>query len=117
MEDLCNQFPVLASSILNNLDDQNLANCKEVSRDLNQFLIKERVYWIRIITKYNNNWKQIINKVPVEALKELAVESERSYWIGIINKYNGKFQGHQESWEQVMDKTPITVVKQLAIEV
>ena len=77
MENFIKRFPVPGGMILNNLDDQSLARSKEANREMAEFIENERFYWIRIIKKYNNNWKQIINKTPIEALKELAIESER----------------------------------------
>ena len=54
----------------------------------------------RIIKKCNNDfeefedlWKQIINKAPIEALKQIGMESERLFWKKLIDKYHNKLEG------------------------
>ena len=66
--------------ILNNVDDRSLINFKETSRDNDEMLKNERICWIRIMKKYNGNfqefhesWLNVINKSPVEIVKELAL--------------------------------------------
>ena len=86
MEDLSRKFPHLATSILDNLDNKNLTNCKKCSRDISQFLNTERFYWLRIIKSYKGNWilfqkswKQAIDKAPVEILKQLAIAIQQFF--------------------------------------
>ena len=81
MEILCQRFPHLSKSILNNLDNQSLMKSKEASREIFQFLENERFYWIRMIgRKYLNfegfqeSWNQAIHQTPFDVLKELANE-------------------------------------------
>ena len=117
MENCIRRFPDVGTMILNNLNDQTLDRSKEISKEISEFIKKERFYWIRIIEKYNDNWSQIIKKVPIKDLKELAIESEKSYWIGVIEDYIDKFVGHKEEWEEVINNIPIDIVKQLATAV
>ena len=79
MEDLCKRFPELAKNLLQNLDDQSLVIFKETSRDIYSVSTNERAYWLRIIQKYSgnlhefqNSWKKVLNKIPIEILKQLA---------------------------------------------
>ena len=79
MEDLCKRFPALAKKLLQNLDDQSLVIFKETSRDIYSVSTNERAYWLRIIQKYSgnllefqNSWKKVLNKIPIEILKQLA---------------------------------------------
>ena len=79
MEEVCQRFPLIAQKILNNFDNETLINFKEAGRNNNDFLRKERSYWIRIIQSRNCNcncfqevWKKVIKKTPVETIKELA---------------------------------------------
>ena len=65
---------------MNDIDDETLINFKEASRNTDDFLDKERFYWIRIIQRYNcligklhDVWKKVVKKTPVEIIKELAV--------------------------------------------
>ena len=98
MENLHNRFPTLISKILENVDAESLVTFKSTNRQMHGFIVEERFYWIRIIKKYNEDWEQIINKTPIEALKELAVESERSYWIKVIRSHDERFEGFQDFW-------------------
>ena len=86
MECLCQRFPHLIELVLENLEDNSFVNCKEASREISEFLPKERFYWIRIIKHYNeyfgsfeNSWKQVIDKTPVTTIKELAVEVQQVF--------------------------------------
>ena len=79
MEDLCQIFPLVSQIVLNNLDDQSLANCKIANRELKDFLEDEKLLSIRIIRKYEKNfeffsdsWKKAIHNAPREIIKELA---------------------------------------------
>ena len=80
MEELCQRFPSVAQKIMNDIDNETLINFKEASRNTDDFLDKERFYWIRIIKRYNclignlhDVWKKVVKKTPVEIIKELAV--------------------------------------------
>ena len=86
MEEFIARFPVIGQEIFNQLDNQTLTKCKEVSRDLNQFLEDDRLVWTRIIKKYDVNhvdfkeaWKLVVNKVPIEIVKDLAIATESFY--------------------------------------
>ena len=79
MEDLCQIFPLVSQIVLNNLDDQSLANCKKANRDLKEYLEDEKLLSIRIIKKYKKNfeffsdsWKKAIHNTPSVIVKELA---------------------------------------------
>ena len=68
MEEFIARFPVIGQEIFNQLDNQTLTKCKEVSRDLNQFLEDDRLVWTRIIKKYDAShvefkdaWKLVVN--------------------------------------------------------
>ena len=67
MESLFQRFPHVIDMVLDKLDDKNLVNYKAASREMSEFLLKERFYWIRIIKHYSayigsfqNSWKQVI---------------------------------------------------------
>ena len=92
------RFPVLLEKILSNLDDKNLVNINVVSRKICSLVQKERLFWIRNIKKLisaehalgiwncgctcfpksvnykiSEKWQQVINKTPVQFVKELAI--------------------------------------------
>jgi ankyrin repeat protein len=83
MEKLSNQFPDLITMILENVDDESLANVKEASREMSNLIENKRFYWIRILNKYYPNfqeflkaWKMVIEKTPVDIVQKLAVAVE-----------------------------------------
>ena len=79
MEELCQRFPLIAQKILNHVDNETLTNLKEIGRNIDDFLGKERFYWLRIIERYNcligehrEVWNKVVRKTPVEIIKEFA---------------------------------------------
>ena len=90
MEDLGRTFPLISKIILNNVDDKSLANFRRASRENSNFLDNERFYWIRNIKRYFANfeefqesWKKVIKKTPVDFLKNLAIDVHR-FFQGLI---------------------------------
>ena len=88
MKNICHRFPSVIELVLDNLDDKNLVNCREASREMSKFLPKGR---IRIIKHYSakfesfeNSWRQVINKASVE-----------------------------NSWRKVINKTSVEVIKEV----
>ena len=80
MEEVNQRFPLIAQKILNYVDNETLINFKEAGRNNATFLEKERFYWIRIIQRYNcligefqEDWKKVVSKTPIEIIKELVV--------------------------------------------
>ena len=79
MEELCQRFPLIAQKILNHVDNETLTNFKEIGRNIDDFLGKERFFWLRIIQRYNcligelrEVWNEVVRKTPVEIIKEFA---------------------------------------------
>ena len=90
MEDLGRRFPLVSQIILNNVDDKSLTNFRKTSRENSNFLDNERFYWIRNVKRYFANfeefqksWKKVINKTPVDFLKDLAIDVH-SFFQGLI---------------------------------
>ena len=88
MEDLCKRFPHLGELIFANLDDQSFTKCKEASKEISQFFDQERFFWIRIIRNYRDSfmtfqesWKEVIAKTPVENVKQLAVAVQKFFTL------------------------------------
>ena len=86
MENLRDRFPSLIPMILDNVDDESLVNFKESNRGMNDFIKKERFYWIRILKKYKDNfvefsksWKMVIERNPVVIVREIAVVVEEFF--------------------------------------
>ena len=90
MEDLGRKFPLISQIILNNVDDKSLTKFRKASRKNSNCLDNERFYWIRNIKRYFANfeefqesWKKVINKTPVDFLKDLAIDVH-SFFQGLI---------------------------------
>ena len=80
IEELCKRFPLLSKMVFEDLDDECLARVQESSREINNHLQNERFYWIRILKRrkryfeeFADPWKKVIEKTPVEIVKELAM--------------------------------------------
>ena len=88
LHQVLDRFPRLGEKIFNQLDNQNLTKCKEIDNSLNEFLKENKVLWMRMIKKYNVNhmefkddWKSVMEKVPAENVKELAIAVEQFYTL------------------------------------
>ena len=86
MEEFLVRFPGLGEKIFDQLDNQNLAKCKVVSRSQCKFLDENKLVWKRMIEKYSANnvefkdfWKLLTEKVPAQIVKELALAVEKFY--------------------------------------
>ena len=86
MENLCKRFPHLAAQVFDQVDDESLNNCKEINRGVLEHLDSERFFWIRIIKKYQRKlkdfpqlWKPVIEKTPVEIVKQIAIAVSRFF--------------------------------------
>ena len=78
--------------VFENLDDESLVKVKESSKEINNHLQNERFYWIRIIKKHGkyfkefaDSWKKVIDKTPVEIVKELAMTVEDYFNYSLYN--------------------------------
>ena len=88
METICKRFPHLAERIFDQVDDQSLDNCKEISVEVQEYLDNERFFWIRIIKKYQEKlkdfpklWKPVIVKTPTEIVKQIAIAVSRFFQV------------------------------------
>ena len=80
MENVLKRFPHLGGLILDNLDNTSLITCKKARRDVSEFLEKEKLIGLRVLRKYHRNfnkfkelWKEVIDKISLAMLKQLAV--------------------------------------------
>ena len=106
METICNRFPHLAGRIFDQVDDQSLNNCKEISGEVLEYLENERFFWIRIIKKYSGKlkdfpelWKPVIDRTPTETVKEIGIAV--SEFFQSRHLYSDKiqdFSGHSDNW-------------------
>ena len=129
LENVCERFPVLCEKILSNLDDKNLVNINVVSRKICSLVQKERLFWIRNIKKLisaehalgiwncgctcfpksvnykiSEKWQQVINKTPIQFVKELAIA---------VTKVHEKYKNHTNYKENVInmnDLSPLHII-------
>ena len=88
METLCKRFPHLAKRIFDQVDNKSLNKCKEISGAVLEYLDSERFFWIRMIKKYQRRlkdfpklWKPVIDKTPVEKVKQIAIAVSRFFQV------------------------------------
>ena len=98
MEEVSNRFPSLVHMILENVDNESLVKFKETSREMSEFLINDRFYWIRILKKHGkyfkefaDSWKKVIDKTPVKIVKELAMTVEDFFNYSLYNEDDYQF--------------------------
>ena len=131
LENICERFPVLCEKILTNLDDKNLVNIKVVSRKLCSLVQNERLLWIRNIKKFisaehalgiwicgcrffpksvnykiSEKWQQVINKTPVQFLKELAIA---------VTKVHEKYKNYTNYNENVINMNELSPLHMIAL--
>ena len=80
MNEIILRFPDLAKRIFNQLDNESLAKCKNVSRSWSSYMNRDISFWKRIIQKYIDNirefkdtWRCVMTKAGLENIKELAM--------------------------------------------
>ena len=80
MEQLSRRVPLMNRTILKNVDDKTLVKFKEASEEINQFLVNDRFFWIRMMKKHNGSfkefqesWRKVIFRTPVGDVKKLAL--------------------------------------------
>ena len=80
LEIICKRFPFVVEKVLSNLNNQSLMRSKKASREINKSLENQRFYWIRIIKmfakifeEFQESWKEVMNKIPLNFLKDLAI--------------------------------------------
>ena len=86
MEYCCMRFPYMGKMVYKKLDNQSTVRTKEASRGMANFLKNERFYFIKIIRKhvksldkFDESWREVLNKIPMDVLEELAVAVEKFF--------------------------------------
>ena len=77
VEEVLNRFPHIGEQIFKNLNDQNLAKCREVCDPWMTFLDSERLIWTRIILSHIEetnswNWEKFISTTSTPMLCNVA---------------------------------------------
>ena len=103
MEQLSRRVPLMNRTILKNVDDKTLVKIKEASEEINQFLVNDRFFWIRMMKKHNGNfkefqesWKKVIFRTPVGDVKKLALAVHKFF------KGNSKRGAQNRQWHPLL---------------
>ena len=123
MNQIILRFPVIAEQIFDELDDQNVTKCREISQTW--YDATERLQWTRKIqnlTKENKkhqiSWKSVLVNIPTDILKKLALSCEEYHYHipqwpdGTecsplhIASCNGDLQLFKHILEKAKDKSP-----------
>ena len=88
MDQHLTRFPLVGQDIFKQLDDKTLANCKNVSKFLCNFLNNCNLLWQRRIRKltqnqveFSNHWKLATEKTPIDILQKLAIVVEEFFTL------------------------------------
>ena len=78
MENLSNRFPHLSERIFTHLDDQSIVKIQNSSKKLYHFTQSNRLYFLRIIHKYNESlnkqsWTKVVTQTSTRIVKKLAL--------------------------------------------
>ena len=91
------RFPHLAERIFDQVDDQSLNNCKEISDEVLEYLENERFFWIRIIKKYigklkvcSSNFTDLLKRTSIKKLINMNLKgcfsiSNPGAYLGLLN--------------------------------
>ena len=112
IEEVFARFPDLSEGIFGRLDDRSLVSCREVSKTWQEYVDGQRTFWIRKIlkvansqSKFHGEWKMILDKTPIETLKEFA----RFLWLAPEKEtsplYAAGALGDIELFNRIKEKT------------
>ena len=93
-EDLCLRFPSIAESIFDELDNQCLVKCREVSREWSEFLSSPKFVLVRKIKKtvetrrkFRNVWRSVVKKLNTNTILQL--EAAVNEFFGNVWNFSG----------------------------
>ena len=74
MDNMLHRFQYLAQGIFKEVDNENLAKCRKISKPWLNFIDNKNFYWKRRIEmykgsmqEYNKQWKKVLKNTPVES--------------------------------------------------
>ena len=116
------KFPLVATDIFKELDNETLTNCRKVSRLWCEHLEDQKIYWVRMIQRYSKNmkssylqWKKVFKNTHVEHVKGLSVSIQQFVKDDALRSYFQMFpmhvvadQGNLELCKYIFEKTKDT---------
>ena len=124
-ETLFLRFSHLSESILGKLSNENLVKCRKINKSWKQGIDNQKITWKRIIQsktksydKFQNEWKRVFGKNPLDFFKELALAAQSFYEIPECKQYSplhvtagyGKPKLFKNVLSKFEDKNPISDV-------
>lgn len=80
VENFFMRFPAICDKIFSQFDPQSFETCRTLSRFWHNQIDQSRIFWIRKIQFYTENyiqykaeWKTVTKKVPIKVLKDLTI--------------------------------------------
>ena len=119
MEYLCKRFPLLAVKVFKNFDDQSLVATRKMNQIIKEYLVNEKIIFLRIICKFNGNfvefkesWRMVVKKASLETIKPLA-SLVQDFFAYQSNRYTRQWhplhitaeRGHIELCIEITKKT------------
>ena len=95
MDEILGRFPGLGKEIFDQLDDQDLAKSRRVSKTWKNSIDREKNVWLRTIKKQfgdfkSQDWQKVLFKIPTNKAKDLA--------LGITQFYKSEPARFDENW-------------------
>ena len=84
LQNFCLRFPNLAEAIFDNLENQSLVRCKEVTRDWNDFfrgppkliLSRKILKIVETRRKFRKPWRMVVKKANVPTMMALEIAAD-----------------------------------------
>ena len=89
MEEIFRRFSGLGKRILQQLDDKNLAKCREVNKTWKKSIDQDKTIWKRQIKKqvghanWSQDWKMVMLKTSTDTVIELATAVSQFFKLRI----------------------------------
>ena len=113
MENFTLRFPLVTQKLLEQLDNENLAKSRKLSRILKSSLDNNKLLWIRIVKKYvrqerkfKKSWDLVFSKVSLEIAKELAL-AVKSFFKD--DNFGWKRRQAWEVWKKRQEWAPLHI--------
>ena len=118
LDEMMLRFPHLVQDVFGELDNKNLANCRNLSRSCCNFIANEKFYWVRKIqncvrmTKFQQQWNKVLENIPTQDAKEIFVIIEIFFRYDLNRKklqwsplHIAAEQGYLEFCKYIIEKT------------
>ena len=105
ISDMILKFPTIAEAIFKEIDNQNIAKCRNVSPLWCNFIDDQKLPWIRKIQKFRRKtekfdlqWRKAFKYAPMKVVKEVSVAVRCNYESARKKKKGGKKRKDTRKW-------------------